>query len=177
MKYGIAGMLLCVAILITLTGCREEKNLAPILERQGLVNDYASVFTEEESTALESDLKAYEKETCHQIVVLTVPTLAGESISDFSTRTATAWDIGQPRIKNGILISIAMQENGIRIEAASGLDFLVNEGIGQQILDTEMIPLFREGRITEGITNGVAAIKEAARRRSYPDNHRPSICR
>ncbi len=169
-------ILLLFILLLLVTGCRGKKNVTPVPERQGFVNDYASVLTSDETAALTSSLQTYEKESCHQIFILTVPSLLGEPISEFSTRTATIWDIGQETLKNGVLLTVAMEEGSIRIEAASGLDFIVTDGVGEQILQKKMLPLFREGKISEGIRTGTEALMEAARRTTYPENHRPSIC-
>jgi len=166
-----------VAAFLITAGCQGKRSGVSVPEQRGFVNDYAAVFTEEEARALEADLRAYEKETCHQILVLTVAGLQGEAISEFSARTATAWEIGQPRLDNGVLITVAIGEGKVRIEAGSGLDFLVNDGEGERILRQKMLPHFRTDKIVDGIKSGVEAFKDAARRMTYPDDHRPAICR
>jgi len=165
-----------VLLLLGASACHDNAGKGQVLERLGFVNDYASVFTREEAAALTDILAAYEKETCHQVLVLTVSSLQGESLVDFSMRTATAWEIGQSTLQNGVLITIAIQEGGVRMEAGSGLDFLVKEGRGEQILNEEMVPLFREERMVEGIRSGVIAVMDIARRKTYPENHRPTVC-
>lgn len=149
----------------------------PVPERHGFVNDYASVFSNDDAASLDADLKEYEKETCHQIFLLTVSSLKGEPISNFSTRTATAWKIGQPKLNNGILLTIAVEDGSARFEASSGLDFLVKEGTVEQIMNKKMFPRFREGNLTKGIRDGLEAIKSEARKMSYPDTHKPAVCR
>jgi len=177
MKYRNFLLVLLLPLLL-LPSCRtaERGGVGPVVERTGFVNDYARVFSEQESAALEADLQAYERETCHQILVLTVQSLQGAEIADFSSRTATAWEPGQSTLKNGLLITVAMDENKVRIEAGTGLDFLVKEGKGEEILNRIMVPLFREGQVAGGIKKGVEAFMEAARVKTYPENHRPSIC-
>ena len=169
--------ILLAACLLVPGGCRAQGKSNPPPERLGFVSDHASVFTREEAVALEEKLQAYERKTCHQILVLTVPSLNGEPIGEFSARTATAWEIGQPILMNGVLLTIAMQEGSVRIETGSGLDFLVKQGIGEQILQQQMLPLFREGHIAAGITRGAEELMTAARSQSYPDDHRPAVCR
>ncbi|MBU0729999.1 MAG: TPM domain-containing protein [Proteobacteria bacterium] len=175
MKYRHSLFIAFLCFLLLTAGCNKAKE-NPVPVRLGLVNDYASVFSPEETDAMAADLAAYEKETCHQIIVLTVPSLSGESIASFSSRTANDWDIGQEMLDNGILLTLAMEEKSVRIEAGTGLEFIAKDEVGKQILDEEILPSFRQGRMTEGVNKGISAIKKAARLVSYPDNHRPSIC-
>ncbi len=168
---------LCLlTFLILAASCQSKKNSTPVLEQKGFVNDYASVLTQEESAELTSELTAYEKETCHQVIVLTVPSLKGESIKDFSSRTATAWELGQPRLNNGILLTIAMEEGQFRLEAGGGLEFLVKAGEGERILQQVMLPFFKNDKISAGISSGAKAIMETARQKKYPANHKPQVC-
>ncbi len=181
-----AALLFLLILLSMIAGCdritgnQATENTAaenPLPAKTGFVSDHADVFSPEEKNDLESILAAYEKETCHQILVLTVAGLYGEPIAEFSARTAMAWDIGQDMLDNGVLITLAMEEGSIRIEAGAGLEFLINDGIGDLVLAEEMIPLFKEGNIVQGINRGISALMEAARARTYPDDHRPMICR
>jgi uncharacterized protein len=105
------------------------------------------------------------------------PSLAGESIEDFSKRTATAWDIGQPGFGNGILVSIALQEGSVRFEAGSAFESLIEKGAADRILKEVMFPHFRDERFVDGIEQGLAEIMQAARFRVIPEDHRPDVCR
>lgn len=70
-------------------------NAADVPKLQGRVNDYAGVLQRKTRTDLESRLARYERETTHQIAVLTVPSLGGEPIEAFSLRVANAWALGR----------------------------------------------------------------------------------
>ncbi len=176
MKYRMYMIMLLAASILLMASCQKKAELAPVPERKGLVNDLAEVFSKEQAERLITDLENYEKETCHQIIVLTVPALKGEKISDFSARTAQLWDIGQDLLQNGVLLTVAMQEGKVRIEAGPGLDFLVKDGAVQKIIDQDLVPEFKQGRMAEGIVKGVEALKDAARSKTYPEDHRPAVC-
>jgi uncharacterized protein len=166
-------------LLLLASGCSggNDKPIAKeALVQQGWVNDFAGALTGPEKETITAMLAAYEKETCHQLVVVIVPDLAGETIESFSTRTALAWKIGQKRLDNGILLSVALRENSARIEAGSGLDWIVKDRIAETILSQEMFPHFREDRLAAGIIQGLEALMAAARTRTYPSDHRPSVC-
>ena len=97
-------------MLLSAAGCTKKDQTPHSLARDGWITDYANIMTQADKSRLSDSLAAYEKETCHQVLVLIVPSLAGESMVDFSQRTATAWDIGQTGFGNGILVSIAVQD-------------------------------------------------------------------
>jgi uncharacterized protein len=141
------------------------------------VTDYADILSQSDKSMIATSLADFEKETCHQIYVLIVPTVAGEKIADFSQRIARAWEIGHPGFDNGILLSIAMQEGSIRLETGSAFDWFLEENITKRILEEVMIPQFKEKNITQGIEYGLNEIMRAARRKVVPEDHKPEVCR
>jgi uncharacterized protein len=169
--------LLFTLLLLACGGCTKKVEEPKALVRQGWVTDYADILKPAEKTRLASQLAEYEKETCHQVLVLIVPSLAGEHIMDFSQRTFTAWDLGQSGFGNGILVSIALQEGSVRIEAGSAFEWLIQKGTADRVLKEVMFPLFRQDRFVDGLEQGVAEIMQAARLKVIPADHRPDICR
>ena len=78
-------------------------------------------FRQESLQRLEQKLAAFERETSNQVVVLTLPSLQGDDIDQFSIRVAEAWKIGQKGRDNGVLLVIAQAERKVRIEVGMGL--------------------------------------------------------
>lgn len=168
----ILGLVFCLN-----TGCTKKENAPGALQRQGWVSDYAEALSPEEKVRIAQVLESYEKETCHQVYLLIIPSLEGESIADFSMRTASAWEIGQPGFGNGFLVTIALQEGSVRFEAASAFEWIIQNGTADKILREVMIPLFQENRLAEGIERGLEQIMAAGRFKEIPDDHRPAVCR
>ncbi len=50
---------------------------------RGRVNDYANVLQSNQVQALEAQLAQLERDTGHQVAVLTIPTLDGEDLEGF----------------------------------------------------------------------------------------------
>ena len=177
MKTGLSLQSVIVALCLTVfifAGCtRKEQPLA----REGWITDHAKVLSQSDKSRLSASLEDYEKETCHQVYVVIVPSLAGERMTDFSQRTAKAWDIGQPGFGNGILLSIAMQEGIFRLETASAFDWFVEQGTSDRILNEVMVPLFQQKKYVNGIELGLLEIMQAARLKVIPEDHRPDVCR
>ena len=61
----------------------------------GPVNDYAHIFTTNETQELNAYLYNIDRQSDLQIAVLTIPSLEGESIEDYSISVAEKWQIGQ----------------------------------------------------------------------------------
>ena len=163
-------------MLVSSSGCSKKDQTPQSLARDGWITDHANILTQADKSRLSASLAAYEKETCHQVLVLIVPSLAGESMVDFSQRTATAWDIGQPGFGNGILVSIAVQDGSVRIETGSAFEWFIEKGISDRILKEVMFPYFRDERYVDGIEQGLAEIMQAARLKVIPEDHRPDVC-
>src|SRR6185312_94062 len=79
----------------------------------GRVNDYAGVLPAEDRVELEKTLAAYELETTHQVAVLTVKSLSGESIESLSLRVSSAWRLGRKGFDNGVLVTLAPMEHKV----------------------------------------------------------------
>jgi len=170
-----AGAVLTFLLLSGLPGCGGGEK--PLPARQGRINDYSAILTEPAAAALEKSLERYEGETCHQIVVVIIPSLGEEGIGDFSSRVMADWEIGHSLLENGILLTISLEEGAARIDAGPGVEDIVTSGRAEEILHQEMFPLFGMDRIGEGVARGVEALMEEGRKVSFAPELRPPVCR
>lgn len=108
----LAGLLCCVSPLAAL-------DVPPL---QGRVNDTAAMLSSETVTRLDGMLAAFEKSDSTQIVILTIPSLEGEVLEEFSLKVAETWKIGQKDLDNGALLVVSRDDRKIRIEAGYGLE-------------------------------------------------------
>ena len=169
--------LLHVILLMSFAACSPKEKSPAVLVRQGWVSDYAGKLQPADKSRISASLEAYDKETCHQIFLLIIPSLAGENIVEFSQRTASAWEIGQPGFGNGFLVSIALDEGTVRMETGSAFEWFIQNGTADKILQEEMFPLFRQDKFVEGLERGLEEIMIAGRLKPIPENHKPDICR
>jgi len=171
-----ASFLMLTVLLLPSGGCTKKEQTPEALAKQGWISDYADILKPADKSRLSAQLSAYEKKTCHQILVVIIPSLEGEQIMDFSQRTATAWEIGQPGYGNGILLSIAVQEGSVRIETGSAFEWFIQDGTSDRILKEVMFPLFRQDRFVDGVEQGLAEIMQAALLKVIPADHKPDVC-
>jgi uncharacterized protein len=124
----------------------------------GRVNDQARMLTPESLQRLEQKLAAFEGETSNQVVVLTIPSLQGDDIDQFSIRVAERWKIGQKGRDNGVLMVIAQAERKVRIEVGMGLQGVLPDITAGRIIRDVMRPHLKNGNYDQGIAVGVESI-------------------
>jgi len=125
---------------------------------KGRVNDYAGMLSPETRKYLDLILRQVEEKESTQIVVLTIPSLEGNSLEDFSIRVAEQWKIGQKGLDNGAILLIAKKERQLRIEVGYGLEGRLTDLISGRIIRNVIVPEFRIGRVDQGVIKGVNAM-------------------
>ncbi|WP_395327309.1 TPM domain-containing protein [Novosphingobium sp. BL-8H] len=158
-------------------GCKQQSAATPLAEAsgaaesstqpagealrlQGYVNDAAGVLSQEEEKRLSASLRQLERDTGHQMVVATTPSLGGKDISAYSLALARRWGIGRKGINDGVVILLAPGEHKARIEVGYGLERTLPDPLCQTIMEQNMIPDFRTGKFGAGLEKGVAALSK-----------------
>ena len=90
--------------------------------------------------------------------ILTIPTLDGESLEEYSLRVAETWKLGRGKFDDGALVLIARDDRQMRIEVGYGLEPALTDAKSRRILDDLMRPRFREGDFDGGVEKAVKAI-------------------
>jgi uncharacterized protein len=141
---------------------------------QGHVNDYANMISPSAKAELEKELTSFEQTDSTQIVILTIPSLEGEVLGEFSIKAAEAWKIGQKGKDNGIIITVAKQEKKIRVEVGRGLEGVLTDLAAGRIVNLVIEPRFKRGDFDGGFVAGVHSLIDATRGEFKADkNHLP----
>ena len=133
----------------------------PVL--QGYVNDYGDMISPGAELKIESDLKAFEQSDSTQVVILTVPSLEGDALEDYTIRVAEKWKIGQAKKDNGVIFFASKNDRVMRIEVGRGLEGVLTDLLAGRILDNIVRPMFRSGNFDGGFIDGTSAIMKACR--------------
>lgn len=139
---------------------------------QGYVNDYANMISPSAKAQLENELRIFEQTDSTQVVILTVPSLEGEAIEDFSIKAAESWKIGQKGKDNGIIFIAAKQERKMRIEVGRGLEGRLTDLTAGRIIDLVVKPRFKRGDFDGGFIAGVSSLIDATRGEFKADGNR-----
>jgi uncharacterized protein len=116
------------------------------------VVDLAGVIDDGVEARTNTLLRELEQQTTAQLVVLTLPTLDGESLEAFSIDLAhNRWKLGQKGKDNGVLLTLAMQERKYRIEVGYGLEGVLPDSLVGSLGRQVLVPAFRAGDFGGGI--------------------------
>jgi uncharacterized protein len=109
--------------------------------------------------AVESLAAAFKEKTGAELALVTVESFAPyASIDEFSLALAEAWGVGERNKDNGVLLVLAMSEREVKIEVGYGLEGAIPDSVAGRILDTAVIPAFRQGNFSGGLREGCRAI-------------------
>ena len=97
------------------------------------------------------------------MAVLTISSLDGDPLEDFSMRVVETWKLGREDADDGVLILIARDERRMRIEVGYGLEGVLTDAQSGRIIDHLMAPRFREGDFNGGVGAAVEAVSSAIR--------------
>lgn len=123
-----------------------------------LVNDYTNTLSAAEVNALEQKLVAFDDSTSTQIAVVLIQSLDGYDISDYGTRLAHSWGIGQADKDNGVLVLASLGDRKVTIQTGYGVEGALPDAIAKRIIENEIKPYFKQGSYYEGLDAGTDAI-------------------
>ncbi len=126
-----------------------------------LVNDYANVLSAAQVNELEQRLVKYDNETSTQIAVVTIQSLEGDDLFDYSQRLAESWGIGGGANDNGVLLLISIADRKIRIHTGYGAEGALPDAISKRIIENEIKPSFKAGDYYSGLSAGTNAMMQA----------------
>ena len=126
----------------------------------GRVVDEANMLSPAVETNLTGRLAALESQTGRQLVVVTVPSLQDYPIEDFGYQLGRQWGIGEAKADNGVLFIVAPNERKVRIEVGYGLEPILTDALSSIILQTAVIPRFKDGDMEGGVVAGADAIAD-----------------
>ena len=126
------------------------------------INDEAHIFSQNERDELSNLVQNFEQNSTTQIAIVTLNSLENKSIEELSLEIARGYKLGQKEDNNGVLLVVAPNEKKVRIEVGYGLEGVLTDAISSQIINSVMIPEFKNGNMSEGVKDGVLAIIKVA---------------
>ncbi len=174
----------CVLYALAAAGAAFAAPVYP--ELSGQIVDTANLLKPEDRAAILAELKALEGTSTDQFAVVTVNSLDGYSIEDYSIGLARKWQIGQKDKDNGLLLIVAPKERKVRFEVGRRLEPVMTDTLSAIIIQNAILPKFRRGDFSGGIRDGIhdakdvllgdaEAVKERARGGRTPENDPTAI--
>lgn len=154
-----------LAAVLPLLLAAAETTLAarPVPFLSGRVVDEANMIPQPVRERIELRLRDLEQATGAQVAVLTVESLQGDSLEEFTIRVADTWKLGGGERDNGVLLFVARGDRKMRLEVGYGLEERLTDLRSHRILDEVMGPRFKAGDFGGGIEEGVKAVEAVVR--------------
>ncbi len=145
-------------LLLCVPAARAEqiKNLKP----QGYVNDFAGVLSAQAKDKLTALCAEVDQKAKAQIAVVTVSSLEGQPVEQFTHDLFTEWGVGPKHTDRGVMILVAPNDRKYWTEVGYGLEPILPDGkVGG--FGREAVPFFRQNDTSGAvllITQRIAAV-------------------
>jgi uncharacterized protein len=156
--------LACLSVvLLTAPSARAQRELPTdrllkSLEPTADVNDFADILTPAEENALEDRCRALREKTGAQLAVVTLKSLQGGQIDDFSVKLFKRWGVGRKDERDGVLLLVAIEDRKARIEVGYGLEPILPDALAGRILTEQLFPAFKQEKYAQGLQAAVERI-------------------
>lgn len=134
------------------------------LKPAGYVNDYAGILSASQKASLEQRVRQVSTNTGAEIAVVTVESMEGGEINDFTHKLFNRWGIGKKGKDNGVMFLVALKDRKARIEVGYGIEPILPDALAGRILNEQVFPAFKQDRYADGISAGTARIAEIIER-------------
>jgi uncharacterized protein len=130
--------LICAMLAVADARAEKIKDLKP----KGYVNDFAGVLSASAKEKLTALCGEVDHSAGAQIAIVTVKSLEGESVEQYSVDLASQWGVGPKQSSRGVMILLAPSDHKDRIEVGYGLEPILPDGkVGG--FEREAVPLLR----------------------------------
>jgi hypothetical protein len=137
---------------------QEEKITVDLNTQTKPVNDFAGIFKPQEIKKITGLIRRLEKTTGAEISVVSIDSLEGKTIEEYSNELFNEWGIGKQDRHNGLLFLINKGESKYRIEVGLGLEKLIAADFINNLFEKYVIPNFSAGKFGSGVYKTLAWI-------------------
>ncbi len=130
---------------------KEQQNIS--------VYDYAKLLSDDQRRQLQQKISKYYDSTSTQIVVATVDKV-NDDISLYAAEWAHKWGLGQKGKNNGVFVLLSKGDKKVTISTGYGTEPLLTDAMSRRIIETQMIPYFKQGQYYQGLDAGITAIQK-----------------
>ncbi|PKN33966.1 MAG: hypothetical protein CVU61_11030 [Deltaproteobacteria bacterium HGW-Deltaproteobacteria-19] len=125
---------------------------------RGQINDFADLIPPDVEQRMETKARQVLATTGTSVVVVTMPTIGENYLSDYVNRLYRAWGIGKKGENKGVLIFFAQKEKKIRIETGYGVEGILPDGKVGEILRRDVAPHLKKKDYGTGFENALLSV-------------------
>ncbi len=111
------------------------------------------LFTKEQQAQIEAAIKQAETDTSGEIRVH-IERHIEEDVLDHAAFIFEQLEMHKTKLRNGVLFLVVVEDRQLAIIGDAGINAKVKEGFWDEIRD-HMVSLFKQGRYTEGLSEGI----------------------
>jgi uncharacterized protein len=168
--FGLRGFRILLAVMMCSSASFAFSSIPNRADRW--VNDTARVINASDEAKIRAVLQNTKAVTGDEITVATIDSQksfssGAESWERFATRWFNTWRIGNNKTNRGVLILVALKDRLVRVELGVGFAAAYDK-VMKCVIDSSMIPRFKQDDYSAGILNGVNAVVRAIRSKSAP---------
>jgi uncharacterized membrane protein YgcG len=124
------------------------------------VSDFAGIIDSRYIKKIDKVIRDIECRTTIEVAVVTIDSLRGEPIDEFTLRLFNKFGVGKENINNGILILLSKDDNQFRIEVGLGLEKIVTDDLLKNLKQNFIMPSFKQKKFGKGILKFVDAVSD-----------------
>ena len=147
-----------IVLLLTVLPASAAPQIPPVPTHDIYAQDYAQVLSRDTRNRINRQSSDLNAKTKAQIAVVTIPSLEGEPIEEYSLALFRKWGIGDRKLNNGVLILVAVAEKKSRIEVGYGLEGALPDAKTGRIQDEAMRPGIEAEDYNAALLNGYKAV-------------------
>lgn len=122
------------------------------------VTDNAAALSSTMRTALESELRTYEQQSGHQVIVWIGQTTGEVPLEDWTSEAGHRWKIGHKGKDDGVILFWFMKDHKVRIEVGYGAEGKLPDATAKQIVDDDIVPKMKAGDVDDAVRAGVESV-------------------
>lgn len=148
-------------------------------KNDGWVTDLADMISASDEAALEKTLEEWKRGSGHEIAVLTVKSLEGDTIDRFANTVFRTWGLGSKEKSDAALLLISKNDRKMRIEVGRGMEGVLPDILCGRIIRDVMTPAFKRGDFSRGIRTAVETMMSivGGDTSSLPRERKPDLAR
>jgi uncharacterized protein len=152
--------LFAVLLLLLPCGSLAAEKVADLPVPTTYVNDFAQVLSPEAHRNLEDLCTEVHQEAQAELVVVTIKTLDGQSIEEFTAALEEKWKIGKKGEDRSALVVLSLDPRRLRVETGYGLEGILPDARVGAILDAAA-PFAHSGDYDRTMTTMVQGLADA----------------
>jgi uncharacterized protein len=132
--------------------------------RSDTISDFADILPGSDEAEISAMIREIREETGVHIVVVTMDRISnyggwGDSVESYATALFNDWGIGDQTRNDGIMLLVVTGTRDTRIELGAGYSKAYDRRAAD-VIETAMLPEFRDRRMAMGIINGIKATRD-----------------